>query len=279
MSIIKDEHNLKKLPNRSLSVLQCGFTICHSGHTTPSRIYKDYSAHFILEGKGEYVVNGKTYKLESGQGFLITPDASAAYMADKSEPWKYIYVTFHGLDADAIVHNAVLDNDHVIFTFPIIPEIMDNLYKMYEASKSFDAKGYDVLGHFLLVISHLIRTNKHFGKENSIPENYVKKAMQYIEDNYPYNISISDIASYVGIDRTYLYRLFQQYAKQSPSKYLNDFRLSRAAEMLENNSISINEAGLSVGFHDVAHFYKAFSVKYGTSPKKYRLEKMEADHI
>lgn len=272
MSIIKDEHNLKKLPNQSLSILQCGLTICHSGHTTPSRIYKDYSAHFILEGKGEYTVNGKTYRIESGQGFLITPDASAAYAADKSEPWKYIYATFHGLDADAIVHNAGLDEDHVIFSFPTSPEMINTLYAMYESSKSYDAKGYDVLGHFLLVMSHLIKANKHINKENSVPENYVNKAIQYIEDNYPYNISISDIASYVGIDRTYLYRLFQQYEKQSPSKYLNDYRLSRAIEMLENKSISINEVGLSVGFHDVAHFYKAFSAKYGTSPKKYRLK-------
>lgn len=270
MSIIKDEHDLKKLPNQSLAVIQCGLTICHPGHASLPQIYNHYSAHFILEGKGVYIVNGKTYELEPGQGFLITPGISNVYIADKKEPWRYIYATFHGLDADSIVHNCGLSEDKVIFSFPQTPEVIGNLHAMYESSKSYDAKGYDVIGYFLLVMSHLIKANKNSVKEDYIPENYVRNAILYIEDNYPYNITINDIASHVGIDRTYMYRLFQKYTNQSPSKYLSDYRLTKAVEMLENENISINEAGISAGFHDVAHFYKAFSGKYGMSPKKYR---------
>ena len=275
MSIIKDEHDLKKLPNQSLAVIQCGHTICHPGHSSLNRIYNHYSVTFILEGKGVYIVNGKTYELGPGQGFLITPGIPNVYIADEKEPWQYIYAIFHGLDADSIVHSAGLSEGKVTFSFPATPEVIGYLRAMYESSKCYDAKGYDVIGYFLLVMSHLIKANKNVSNEDYVPENYVRKAILYIEDNYPYNITISDIASYVGIDRTYLYRLFQKYTKQSPSRYLSDYRLSKAVELLENKNISINETGLSVGFHDVAHFYKAFSGKYGMSPKKYRSLKYE----
>ena len=170
MSIIKDEHELKKLPNQSLAVIQCGLTICHPGHACLPRIYNHYSAHFILEGKGTYVVNGKSYELKAGQGFLITPGISNTYIADIQEPWRYIYATFRGLDAESLVHSCGLNKDHVIFSFPTAPDIIENLYAMYESSKSYDSKGYDVIGYFLLVMSQLIKANKNTDKSNSFPE-------------------------------------------------------------------------------------------------------------
>ena len=71
MSYITDRYNLKKLSSQSLAVTECGIQICNSGHATPPIPYKEYAIHFILEGKGVFTVNGKTYNLSSGQGFLI----------------------------------------------------------------------------------------------------------------------------------------------------------------------------------------------------------------
>ena len=87
MSYVTDRYNLKKLSGQSLAVTECGIQICHSGHASPNITYREYSAHFILEGKGEYSVNGKTYSLKAGQGFLITPGANCVYVADKQKPW------------------------------------------------------------------------------------------------------------------------------------------------------------------------------------------------
>jgi transcriptional regulator GlxA family with amidase domain len=49
-----------------------------------------------------------------------------------------------------------------------------------------------------------------------------------------------------------------------------EYRLSKAIEMMENKDLSVSSIGMNVGFHDVSHFYKAFSAKYGMPPKKYR---------
>lgn len=273
MSVILDFHDIVQLPNQSLSVIQCGLTICHPGHKSLPLIYNHYSAHFILEGKGTYIVNEKTYELGPGEGFLITPSIRNVYIADKVTPWKYIYATFDGIDADSFIHQAGLDNENVTFAFNLDNSMKHDLYAMYEASKNYDAKGYDVSGYFLLVMSRLIKQANRHAYTFQATEDYVKRALSYIEANYPYNISIQDIASYVGIARSYLYKLFMKHFQISPSNYLSKYRLSMATKFLEEFDIPISEIALASGFHDVSHFYRVFTQQYHMSPKNYKLMK------
>ena len=273
MSYETDRYRLKKSPNQSLAVVECGIQICHAGHTSPRILYREYSVHFILEGKGKYILDGKTYELGPGQGFMITPGAPCIYVADEKEPWKYVYVSFCGADDDALVHNAGLDESHFIFDFPLDGEMLHDIYAMHAAGKRNEAKGYDVTGYFLLCMSRLVKANPGLISPKDPSENYVKKAILYIEDNYPYDVSVSDIAFYVGVDRTYLYRLFTQHCRCSPSKYLLNYRLDKAVEMLENRDLPISQIGIRVGFHDTSHFYKAFTARFGMLPKRFRQEK------
>lgn len=270
MSQLTDRYDIDKLPNQSLAVTQCGIQICDAGHSSGSLLYEHYSAHFILEGKGVYMVNGKTYELSAGQGFMITPGCVSMYNADIKEPWKYIYATFMGTDDDSLVHNAGLDDENVTFNFPLDDEMIHDLYAMHNASKKYDALGYDVVGWFLLVMSRLIAANTATSKELCQPEHYINKAVLYIENNYPHSITVKDIADFVGIDRTYLYKLFKKSKNQSPTEFLGEYRLIKSVEMMENYDISIGEIALSTGFYDVSHYYRAFSAKYGKPPKVFR---------
>ena len=270
MSYITDRYNLKKLSGQSLAVTECGIQICNSGHTSPDIYYSDYSAHFILEGKGEFSVNGVTYSLCAGQGFIITPGANCIYTADKQKPWKYVYASFSGVDADVLVHNAGLNEKDVVFDFPLDDDTVRDIYAMHSAGKRNEARGYDVTGYFLLVMSRLIKRNTVNVSDGVLQEGYVKNAKRYIEDNYSFNISVKDVAYNCGLDRTYLYRLFIKYEKISPLQYLSNFRISKAVELLKDSNLSINEISVSVGFKDVAYFYKVFVKYYGVTPKKYR---------
>ena len=98
---------MKKLPGQSLAVVECGIQICHSGHASPMLTYRHYSAHFILEGKGTYILDGKSYELGSGQRIMITPGALCIYIADKEAPWKYVYASFCRVDDDTLMHTEI----------------------------------------------------------------------------------------------------------------------------------------------------------------------------
>ena len=270
MSYITDRYKVKKLSSQSLAVTECGIQICNSGHATPPIPYQEYAIHFILEGQGTFSVNGKNYHIKPGQGFLITPHAECHYVADVHKPWKYVYACFSGIDDDALVHSAGLNEEDVVFDFPLSDDMIRDIYAMHSAGKHNTAKGYEVTGYFLLIMSRLIKATKNKKFEYTQPEKYVKKAKTYIEDNYSFSINVSDIAYNVGLDRTYLYRLFIKIEGISPSDYLTEYRINKSAEKLLDKSIPINEVSLSSGFKDISYFYKVFLKKYNITPKKYR---------
>ena len=273
MSYDTDRYNLIKLSGQSLAVVECGIQICHASHTPPKLFYQDYSAHFILEGKGVFIKDDVSYALHAGQGFLITPNTSCIYVADDAEPWKYVYVTFRGADDDVLVHNAGLDENHVIFEFPLDEDMIHDLCAMHRAGKKNEARGYDVTGYFLLVMSRLVKAAKNTVSEHQSAY-YVKKAKKFIEDHYSEPMTVAQIAAHLRFDRTYLYRLFMHCESMSPSDYLREVRLNAAAKMLENDALSIGKVAENAGFGNLSYFYKRFTEKYGVSPKQYRERQM-----
>ena len=101
-------------------------------------------------------------------------------------------------------------------------------------------------------------------------ETYAQVALRYLNDNYMYKISIADLASTIGVERSYLSRVFLQEYHESPQKYLLKLRLERACGLLENSSLSIAEIASRVGYDDYSSFTKIFRQKMGMSPTEYR---------
>jgi AraC-like DNA-binding protein len=82
------------------------------------------------------------------------------------------------------------------------------------------------------------------------------------------NISGKDIASFVGIDRTYLYKIFLKNRNISPKEYINQIRMNAAKNML-TEQYTVEETALSCGFHDSAAFCNAFKKQTGFTPRQF----------
>ena len=91
--------------------------------------------------------------------------------------------------------------------------------------------------------------------------------------NYSYPITVEDIAAYVGLSRSHLFRSFEDVVGQSPKEYLTDFRMKQACYLLEHSDLSITAIANSVGFDNGLYFSKTFRKKHGMPPKEYRQKK------
>ena len=105
--------------------------------------------------------------------------------------------------------------------------------------------------------------------------NYVQKGIEYISSNYSYPITIEDIASYVGLSRSHLFRSFETVLQTSPKEYLTDFRIKQACYLLEHTSLSVTAIANSIGFDNGLYFSKTFHKIKGISPKEYRNTKKD----
>lgn len=107
----------------------------------------------------------------------------------------------------------------------------------------------------------------------------VAELLDYIEKNYQNNISLSELAEHkYFMNSSYLSRLFKNEVGQTFSKYLMEFRLRKAANLLENELLKINDVAMLVGYNDVSHFIQYFKKIYGCTPEEYRRKKLEGSN-
>ena len=85
-----------------LRLYQYGWEACAPLHSFGPSVRNHYLFHYIISGRGwldSTNRDGKTHKhhLSQDQGFLICPQQVTTYCADKSDPWKYVWLEFDGL--------------------------------------------------------------------------------------------------------------------------------------------------------------------------------------
>lgn len=95
-------------------------------------------------------------------------------------------------------------------------------------------------------------------------------AVELMEANIREPISQVDLASFVGLSRRQLQRLFQKYLLCTPSRYYLQLRLRRARELLRQTDLSLVEICEQAGFVSNSHFSKSYKELYGYSPSAER---------
>lgn len=252
----------------------CGYAKCEALHSFGPAVRPNYIIHFVLEGRGKYQVGDAVHELEAGQGFLIEPEVLTFYQADTKEPWTYLWIGFGGEKAEEFMKDIGLNSKQLIFRSSRkgeLKSIVINMLKNNTYSTTSQFMLESLLYSFLSVLTQDIEIN--FSTEKERENLYIRKAIEYIQNTYSNNIKVTDIASYVCINRSYLYTLFQKNLGVSPQEYLANYRLTRAAELLDITEFPISSVGMSCGYRDPLVFSKAFKSKMGISPTQYRREK------
>lgn len=98
----------------------------------------------------------------------------------------------------------------------------------------------------------------------------MQKILHFIEEHFSENITLSDLSASANISKSECSRCFKISLNTTPYKYLTEYRLSKAAELLRETVEPVGNIAASVGFHQMSHFGKCFKEKTGYSPKVYR---------
>ncbi len=255
-----------------LVVANCGCSKTEPLHSFGPALKPNYVIHFVLSGKGVFSIGGKKYELESGSGFLIPPGELAFYQADKEEPWTYIWVGFSGSKAREYISGIGLFSHAPIFHSEEHEALYACVKDMMEHNTYGVANELRRIGQLHVFLSMIAKENsmeEEVGKGNQ----YVKRAIDYIQSNYHIPIKVTDVADYVCINRSYLYSLFQEALEVSPQQFLSRYRITKAAELLLTSSLPVESIALSTGYNDPFVFTKAFKQLTGMSPTTYRKEK------
>ncbi|MCD8050001.1 MAG: helix-turn-helix domain-containing protein [Clostridia bacterium] len=244
------------------NVIQYGHEDCRPNYTIGDFVRSNYLIHYVHRGKGTYRAFGKTHTVSAGSAFLIYPGSVTRYVADSDDPWEYSWVEFTAADAEKFLSSTPFSQERPVALSPSAEEPFLRLVE------SDPLNPYSLYAALMCVLSAFSSKRP---RQESKSDEYVKYALNYIHTiRYHSDMSVQAISDYVGVNRSYLCRLFREKLGVSPKQYITSFRLKTAARLLEETNLTITQVAASSGFSDPLHFSSAFRAAYNQSPTQYR---------
>lgn len=215
---------------------------------------------YIHKGDGMLETPEGNFKLKAGQAIFMRKGVPTYYYG-VGENFSTAWVTFVGKGSDDILSYYGAKNFAFLEDEGVFTRIME-IHKMLEKGISPDLvsqKTFSLVTYFF----------DRFKQDNT--SNKMLRAKEYVDKNYFRDISVADIAEYVGVSESLIYRVFKEQGNMSPAEYIKHVRIYNAEKMLLNeNKMTISEVSEACGFSDIAYFCKVFKSETGITPKKYQ---------
>lgn len=247
-------------------------------HTQPG-----FEISYIITGKGTRKLGTVTEPFEEGEVILVPPGLP--------HQWQF---SPESADAEGYIENTTFHFsqtflDRVLNAFP---ELSSDVIRLKELSEAVSFKGEmrEALIRTLLTIDSLDRRDRfpeflrlvmqmsRLNGTNPVsslsavgsPQKRLEKIRVYVSCNYARNITIDEIASYTGMNRTSFCAFFKRHVGKTFTQALNDYRIERACEMLSMGDANVSEVATLCGFRDAAYFIKTFKKAMGVTPAKWK---------
>ncbi|MBC7495190.1 MAG: helix-turn-helix transcriptional regulator, partial [Flavobacterium sp.] len=109
-----------------------------------------------------------------------------------------------------------------------------------------------------------------FTKSNKIKQN--TKLQNIVENNIFSKLSLEELAFLCHMSLSTFKREFIKIYQLSPSRWFQDKRLEKSAQLLTQEKERPSDIYLTVGYESLSSFTQSFKQKFGKTPKKYQLE-------
>lgn len=208
----------------------------------PSEITADFE-HGLHIGNRAYI--------KEALGRLRTVCQDGPYSADRChEAWIQLIAYFH-----RNIQEAGFQSKNVI-----LPETQEKLRTSSHMS-GFEECFIDSIHRFLELQEHKLESRKY---------EKLEKARLYIVDHLQEPLSLEIVAEHVNLTPRYLSRLFKEECGTSFTEYVTRIRLSKAKELIETTSYSVEQISIFAGFSSSAYFIRKFKEAFGWTPKVYK---------
>lgn len=259
--------------NFEMNVDECGIEQGIPGLGYNYEVLKNAVIHYVTKGYGTFKFNGKVYTLKKGDIFILLKGMQVEYVASIDDPWEYYWIGFSGSNANEYLNRTSITNSCVANCEENskIPQIILNMCeisKTYNLSKSDDILLLKEL--YSLLYALIEEFPKPFEYKDKELHTYIQDALNFINSNYMHGITVQEIADYVNLSRSYLYKMFIKNLGISPQRYLINLRMYKATLLLKSTKLPIGEVASSVGYSDSLLFSKTFSKHFSMSPLNYR---------
>lgn len=219
----------------------------------------------ILNGNGKFYLDATEYNAKVGDTIIVNSNTLHKLTSTEDELVYYCLIVSirflqqFGIDFSEIsLQNKIRDENTKL--------ILDNLNLLdYEKNPYYTT---EMCGDVLRLISVL--TRKYTVSSNDEVKNnktyIVKKTISYMKKNYEKDITLEDISSYLGFNKSYICRIFKEITGITVVKMLNSIRCKEAKRLIITDKCNVSEAAQKCGFTNLSYFTKTYKSIMGQLP-------------
>ncbi len=272
---MKQESYNKHSRNPHLHLNYCGTEICVPEFMMPPHVRGEYLIHYVLSGHGSFTTARKVYEVRPGALFLIRPDCLSSYRTDPDDPFHFSWFAFSGDMADTVLTKTGFNEEvcirHLHSRFSIHEDIIDCI-SMLESP--LPCSEYKLLASLMRIFGKMqdsYEADISISDKRNAAKEHVNRAKTFIRLHYMRPIHVCDVTEYVGLERSYLSKIFHIYTGSTIQNYITKTRISQAKVLLAHTNYSIREISSYAGFQDEYYFSRIFKKTEGIPPLSYRL--------
>ena len=128
-----------------------------------------------------------------------------------------------------------------------------------------------------LISSLITATSSHIELALTKKNVLIYEAEKYIEENFDQYITVSEVARNVGVSLSYLSRIYKEQTGKNLIQSINEKKLEKAQEYLQQTDLKIYEIADALGFENATYFSYFFKKHTGVSPKEYSDQQKRTD--
>lgn len=257
------------------------------GKNVPIHWHNDLEINLIREGEAVFQVYQKSYRVRTGEGFLLNRNVPHSCSSPGNEHVRYstilvrpdfLYGDF-GSDVERKCFQPFLQNSAIpcIYLTGFDENGKEILQKLNQVEEAFDRKrfcyelkikGLLCEAFAMILYGHRQELTK-FVPANLQELERLEKMLNYLNMHFTEVISLRDLADQVHLSREVCCRLFKKMTGKTITGYLEEYRVNKSFSLVQSGQYSMTQITEMVGFSNPSRFASAFRKRFGCNPGEY----------
>ena len=257
------------------------------GKNVPIHWHNDLEINLIREGEAIFQVYQKSYRVRTGEGFLLNRNVPHSCSSPGNEHVRYstilvrpdfMYGDF-GSDVERKCFQPFLQNSAIpcIYLTGFDENGKEILQKLNQVEEAFDRKrfcyelkikGLLCEAFAMILYGHRQELTK-FVPANLQELERLEKMLNYLNMHFTEVISLQDLADQVHLSREVCCRLFKKMTGKTITGYLEEYRVNKSFSLVQSGQYSMTQITEMVGFSNPSRFASAFRKRFGCNPGEY----------
>lgn len=246
-------------------------------HTDPVKrnVYANWHENIeilaCIEGEGTLFCDSESHDFTVGDILVINSNQVHRVGSENGVTYHCFIIdndfcNKYGIDMTKLRFRTRITDKELYKTFIHIAELICGINdenKLYSKA--------EICSYILLALTMLCRDFTESSVNDYMANDKIKRAIDYINSNYSSDITLDELANFIGFSKFHLSREFKRIMGQTVFEYLISFRCKIAKRMIKGGS-SVSESAVAVGFENLSYFSRQFKRFYGTLPSQYMKE-------